>query len=261
MIHFFGDSFTAGVCGGEMGTSAIQYIDKPYGHYVAEDLKQPYKVHGLPGACSNDIFIGLTTRLAEIKKGDIIVLGNTAYGRVQIPGNHWERSHEFTMPHKGDFDEMDGEGRKTLVPWHTHLYWDIIPKKEREERLRETLPEYTGGRLNDVGDGLSVFVDDIILRYNEHYDAYYKNWFLGLKTYFDSIGVQVLYWDTRWWAYIKYKVEQVHDISKGSTCSCGHWDDLGHRLMADYVLVAIKNKITFLDVPYQDDLQYIMENY
>lgn len=261
MIHFFGDSFTAGVCGGEMGTSNIQYVDKPFGHYVAEDLKQPYKIYGLPGACSNEIFIALTTRLAEIKKGDIIVFGDTAHSRVQIPGLHWELSYEFMMPHKGSFNHMDEEGKSTLVPWHTHMYWDTKPKKEREEYLRNTLPEYSGGKLNNVGEGLSVFVEDIVHRFSENYDAYYRNWFLGLKTYFDSIGVQVLYWDIRWWSYIKYKVEQVHDIPKGTTCSCGHWDDLGNRLMADRVVEALKNKITFLDVPHQDNLQDIMNNY
>ena len=261
MIHFFGDSFTAGVCGGVMGTSDIQYIDKPYGHYVAEDLDQTYKIHGLPGACVNDIFVALTTRLAEIKKGDIVVFGSTAHGRVQIPGTHWERSHKFTVSHKGAFDHMDEEGRKTLVPWHTHLYWDALPKKEREEKLRETLPEYFGGKLDRVGDGLSVFVEDIIFRFIEHYDAYYKDWFLGLKTYFDSIGVQVLYWDSAWWNYIISSIWKLHNIPNGTTCSCGHWDDLGNRLMADYVVEAIKSKDTFLEVPYQDNLQDTYPNY
>lgn len=261
MIHFFGDSFTVGVCGGVMGTNVIEYVDKPYGHYVAEDLEQPYKIQGLPGACVNDIFIALTTRLAEIKKGDIVVFGNTAHSRVQIPGKHWEGSHAFTMPHKGDFDHMDEEGRKTLVPWHTHLYWNVLPKKKREEVLRNTLPEYFGGKLNRVGEGLSVFVEDIIFRYVEHYDAYYKNWFLGLKTYFDSIGVQVLYWDTKWWAFIKYSIEEAHNIPKGTTCSCGHWDDLGNRLMADYVVKALEDKVTFLEVPFRENLQNIYPSY
>ena len=261
MIHFFGDSFTTGVCGGVVGTNDIQYIDKPFGYYVAEDLEQPYKIYGLPGACSNEIFIALTTRLAEIKKGDIIVFGNTAHSRVQIPGTHWKESHEFLMPHRGGFDPMDEENSKTLVSWHTQLYWDKLPKKKREEYLRKFLPEYFGRKLDRVGDGLSVFVEDIIFRYIENYDAYYRNWFLGLKVYFDSIGVQVLYWDIKWWTYIRYKVEIDHGIPEGTTCSCGHWDDLGNRLMADFVLEAIKSRDTFLEVPYQDNLQDIYSNY
>jgi hypothetical protein len=241
MIYFFGDSFTAGLCGDDNSGENIQYLDKTYGEYVAGSLNQPFEIHALPGACSMDIYQSLIGRLTKFKKGDTIIIGDTSPSRLQIPGIHWNNTHMFRNTYR-KIEIENIKSRRTLVPWHNTLWWKESDLREREKILRSTLPEYTGTNLVKTGEAISLFVEDIMLRYIENYQNYSIEWFLSLKVYFDSIGVTTLYWDYTWWDYI---IQEV----KGAKCECGHWDDSGVELFANYVVEALNNGVGILKVP------------
>lgn len=248
MIYFFGDSFTAGICEDNSSGENKQYLDKTYGEYVAEKLKQPYEVHGLPGACTMDIYQSIISRLVKFKKGDTIVVGGTATGRIQIPGIQSKKILDFRAPFK-DIGEYGEEDKLTLVPWYSSLWRAEVDKDKREEKLRSILPGYSGPNLYRTGEAISLFVNDIMLGYAVNYENYCMEWFYSLKVYFDSIDVKVLHWDYHWWSYIKNQVKSIYRTPGGSGCDCGHWDNRGVQLFAEYVVTALDSGDSTLRVP------------
>ena len=206
----FGDSFTYGACGVPMVRLEHTYIE-----YLRDLYNSDGSIvrSGWPGSSIVQIVCYYLKHAHKIKENDVVVFMRTTPERLLIPG--------FSSNHEGDIETYVGEvPRETLIPinWATvdgrwpsdvwENYDEIFGKNSK--RVKQVITDYM----------LEVHADDAGFR---HLHIFYENMIDLCMKDVESKGAHALTIDFMTWWSLK---------SKHYYCSCGHWNERGHKVVA-----------------------------
>ena len=235
MLHSFGDSFAFGHCEG-MELPNFQ-LSNNYTSYVAEYFNVPFKNYGMPGASHLDILNSITAKLVNIKKGDIVLIAGTSNIRYQVPTKYLMPI--FKENRKSKYGVGIAKGNQFDKTTGTYLIGGGQDREQLIEQLQRLLPvKLSLKKARAVLDAYETIADNISLPFDDYYHLYFQDWILSFHQYFEQIGVKCITWDSFWWRIINEEVP--------SKCSCGHWDESGHKVFSNYIINGLKNNIPIM---------------
>ena len=203
-LYVFGDSFTR--CDGTGAGPLIDNVENlpTWPEYIQKQLKLHKLFNfGGQGACNDEILLYLISNLGELKKGDVVIVGQTFLERTP---------YLLRTPDDPYVDvQWDWLNRVSGL--------DVSVNDTFPESLQEYYKEITESHMSDTFVSSQAYIANVKLRTPYLWIRYYQHRFEELGKYLKKIGVEFYLWDVPTEAPLFESIEQY---TKGKVDD-GHW--------------------------------------
>ena len=231
----FGDSFTFGsgvVCKDPDHFDIYWYGNTYINHAFHSILGEKYnlQVHnkGTEGDSNAGISETILTNLANIKSGDVVIIGQTAPDRELLIGEYFDGS-----------------------PWPYTLNHHFCTTPIEE------LDYYLSDDMKKIWREASDYWFNVIAEKNHVRDLYYKMILMKWQAYFKSIDVKCVVWSNHLWGVYENLISWTKESEPEYIIDDGHWSPNGHEgitFAIDYILNNTDIDYINIDVVEQFDL-------